>query len=1202
MAGSVSKFTIKVVPDTAQMKKVIEQVGKKGMKLNVDPVFPSTANPETAKTLAGLMIGTHERQRLYEAAQTKVAAFEQNHPGKKKTWSAEDQEEYRKLTKSAGGYKSGYTKANNVLTAYQEQLITPETQATEAAKQAYLEAKEEGKPTQELKQLHEAWKAAKDKENQARIDFIENLRKAILAQNKDEYWKNADFSSLAWGKTRKKSRMQEIMDDTLYGDTTTSKGFANKATELHSYLDSIFANLSKEEQEIVDSAKKVLNKFVGDFEEGKITSPSKAVNKLRDLGLYNISEKQKGRGKEQWEKRAESYLQAFRDNPSLKTKTVGKNFLESVGTMREAYAAVAEEGEDATAEQREALRRAQEAVQKQLRAVDQMLKDYATTAKAKANAQAEALEQSEDKAEEATEDAGKAAKEAAEGAIKATEKAAEDAVKATEKSQKTEQTVSPVPEAATTTAPATAAAAEQATGQVAAENQQVAQSATSAAQAEQALQETVSNTAPMEQGTNAAEQLAQANEQVAETANAQAEAAKKAQGSNGNGSGSGSGSGSGGGNPPSNGGDDDDDSAGDNLADKLNQMMDNAKADVLKAVEKTNALVDSLKRVRENDSDLNGMVSDLQRRATGAEASIENSALDGEALTSDTVAGFISDYNRLIELMKQIQVRAKEVAKIDKAQTDIHAQIEKAKTNDLQGVNTSPATNAANGYLAEIEQAEAALEQISMESGSPESKLQALDTVLKSIADTAKNAGDAFKQFKQQAAEAAKAAADEAKATADAQKKAATQTKQTVQYNKQRFELASNLREGLSTFQSNLDKLGKFGVDTSAIHSQAQGVLSSDLVKRLMDDNTDATREKVETLAAAWEVVKKAVQETTDSVKQQEAAAGKVDKVQTAIHAQIEKANTNVANLQGVGTPSATEAVKAYLAEIEQAEAALEQISMESGSPESKLQALDTVLKSITDTAKKAGEAFQQFKQQEADATKASNQLARATTAAQKNLATIQDMRTRWTAMTKSQRDELNAIETSLKEGLASNDLEKLKAANQALVLFRSNIKAAGKDTRSFFDMSKALATKLSSFFGMGQIISSVINRLKQAVVEVEKIDTSMVNLKKVTTETASAYKAYQQEAAQRAIDLSTSMTDYIDATTGFARMGENMEDAQTLGELAVIYKNVGDEINSVDDATNTLISTMKAFNMTTAEAGQIVDEFNYVGKIIAPQ
>lgn len=217
-------------------------------------------------------------------------------------------------------------------------------------------------------------------------------------------------------------------------------------------------------------------------------------------------------------------------------------------------------------------------------------------------------------------------------------------------------------------------------------------------------------------------------------------------------------------------------------------------------------------------------------------------------------------------------------------------------------------------------------------------------------------------------------------------------------------------------------------------------------------------------------------------------------------------------------------------------------------------------------------------------------------------LATIQDMRTRWTAMTKSQRDELNAIETSLKEGLASNDLEKLKAANQALVLFRSNIKAAGKDTRSFFDMSKALVTKLSSFFGMGQIISSVINRLKQAVVEVEKIDTSMVNLKKVTTETASAYKAYQQEAAQRAIDLSTSMTDYIDATTGFARMGENMGDAQTLGELAVIYKNVGDEINSVDDATNTLISTMKAFNMTTAEAGQIVDEFNYVGKIIAPQ
>ena len=531
----------------------------------------------------------------------------------------------------------------------------------------------------------------------------------------------------------------------------------------------------------------------------------------------------------------------------------------------------------------------------------------------------------------------------------------------------------------------------------------------------------------------------------------------------------------------SNGGNDDGNDAN-NSANDLNRMMDNAKANVLKAVERANALIDSLEQAGEVDSGLNNMVAELRARVTSAGTLIENPDLDGEALTEETLGGFISSYDQLVELMKQIQARAKEVAKIDKAQTDIHAQIEKANTNvsNLQGVNTSSATNAANGYLAEIEQAKAMLETISTWDDAPEIKLQALNTVLKDITKTAENAGTAFKQFKQQAAEAAKAAADEAKATADAQKKAAAQTKQTGQYNKQRFELTSNLREGLSTFQSNLDKLGKFGVDTNAIHSQAQGVLSSDLVKRLMDDNTDATREKVETLAAAWEVVKKAVQETTASIKQQEAATAAVDKARSDIRAQIEKATTNASNLKGLNTPSATKAANAYLNEIGRAQTALKDISVWDGDSETKLKALDLVLARITDTAKKAGEAFQQFKQQEADATKASNQLARATTAAHKNLATIQDMRTRWTAMTKSQRDELNAIETSLNEGLASNDLEKLKAANQALVLFRSNIKAAGKDTRSFFDMSKALATKLSSFFGMGQIISSVINRLKQ--------------------------------------------------------------------------------------------------------------------------
>lgn len=108
-----------------------------------------------------------------------------------------------------------------------------------------------------------------------------------------------------------------------------------------------------------------------------------------------------------------------------------------------------------------------------------------------------------------------------------------------------------------------------------------------------------------------------------------------------------------------------------------------------------------------------------------------------------------------------------------------------------------------------------------------------------------------------------------------------------------------------------------------------------------------------------------------------------------------------------------------------------------------------------------------------------------------------------------------------------------------------------------------------------------------------------MTDLKKVTDETVQGYNQYRIDASVRSKDMATSLTDYMNATTNFARMGESLEDAQALGEVAVMYKNVGDEVESIDDATNSLISTMEAFKISTKDAIKVVDEANYVGKIL---
>ena len=71
-------------------------------------------------------------------------------------------------------------------------------------------------------------------------------------------------------------------------------------------------------------------------------------------------------------------------------------------------------------------------------------------------------------------------------------------------------------------------------------------------------------------------------------------------------------------------------------------------------------------------------------------------------------------------------------------------------------------------------------------------------------------------------------------------------------------------------------------------------------------------------------------------------------------------------------------------------------------------------------------------------------------------------------------------------------------------------------------------------------------------------------------------------------------------STADFARLGYDISDAEQLAEVANIYNVVGDEIEDIDAATQSIISTMTAFNIKTEDAIRIVDKFNAVGNNFA--
>ena len=68
-----------------------------------------------------------------------------------------------------------------------------------------------------------------------------------------------------------------------------------------------------------------------------------------------------------------------------------------------------------------------------------------------------------------------------------------------------------------------------------------------------------------------------------------------------------------------------------------------------------------------------------------------------------------------------------------------------------------------------------------------------------------------------------------------------------------------------------------------------------------------------------------------------------------------------------------------------------------------------------------------------------------------------------------------------------------------------------------------------------------------------------------------------------------------VDAATEFKKSGFSEDDAAILARVASEYQNVADEQLSAGEAANFIISQMKAFNMTAADAEHIIDAVNEV-------
>ena len=120
------------------------------------------------------------------------------------------------------------------------------------------------------------------------------------------------------------------------------------------------------------------------------------------------------------------------------------------------------------------------------------------------------------------------------------------------------------------------------------------------------------------------------------------------------------------------------------------------------------------------------------------------------------------------------------------------------------------------------------------------------------------------------------------------------------------------------------------------------------------------------------------------------------------------------------------------------------------------------------------------------------------------------------------------------------------------------------------------------------------VRYFRQGFDAVREMDTAMTELRKVSDASPSDITAYFGDAVASAKELGSSVNEMIGATADWQRMGYNLPDSRQLGEVAILYKNVGDGID-VDTANESLVSTIQGFQLQAKDAMSVIDAFNEV-------
>lgn len=184
----------------------------------------------------------------------------------------------------------------------------------------------------------------------------------------------------------------------------------------------------------------------------------------------------------------------------------------------------------------------------------------------------------------------------------------------------------------------------------------------------------------------------------------------------------------------------------------------------------------------------------------------------------------------------------------------------------------------------------------------------------------------------------------------------------------------------------------------------------------------------------------------------------------------------------------------------------------------------------------------------------------------------------------------------ALRDELESANPRNLKEITSEIINIENAEIRAGRAGRSFFDTLKnsgfhQIAAQMAGMVG----VYDVINVVKEGINIVRELDTAMTEVKKVSDATETQYASFRDTVSSTAKEIASTNKELLNSSADFLRLGYSLEQAEDLAKNATLFVNVGDGVD-ITEATEDMITAMKAFDIQAEDSIKIVDDYNQIG------